>query len=50
MLRVSVKPHEAPHQEWLVYGFEDLRAKGATAYIRWEKVKIPFRIEMADKD
>lgn len=46
VLRVKVKPVEAPHKEWLEYGFEDLGPWGATAYLHWEKVKVPFRIEM----
>lgn len=49
VLRVSVKPLEAPHQEWLVYGFEDPGAYSTTAYLHWEKVKIPFKITMEKK-
>lgn len=44
-LRVTVQPVEAPHQEWLMYGFDDLKPYGATAYLHWEKVKAPFRVE-----
>lgn len=44
-LRVEVKPQEAGFAEWLGYGFEDLGANGATAYLHWEKLKVPFRIE-----
>jgi hypothetical protein len=44
VLRVNVKIEEATHQEWLVYGFEDLGDLQATAYLRWEKVKVPFKI------
>lgn len=50
VLRVNVDPVEAPHQEWLVYGFEALEAYAATAYIHWEKVKVPFRITMAEPE
>jgi len=49
VLRISVKPEEAPHQEWLVYGFENPSAYSTTAYLRWEKVKIPFEITMDEK-
>lgn len=49
VLRVSVKPQEAPHQEWLVYGFDDPGAYSTTAYLRWEKIKIPFEITMDEK-
>ena len=41
-LRITVKPVEAPHQEWLTYGFDDLAGTSATAYLHWEKKKIPF--------
>jgi Protein of unknown function (DUF2911)/Tetratricopeptide repeat len=44
VLRVTVEPQSAEHQEWLTYGFDDLSAGAATAYLRWEKKKIPFRI------
>ena len=43
-LRITAKPQTANHQEWLSYGFEDLSAGGATAYLHWEKKKVPFRI------
>jgi Protein of unknown function (DUF2911) len=49
VLRVKVKSQEAPHQEWLVYGFDDPGASSATAYLRWEKVKVPFTVSMKEK-
>ena len=45
VLRVKVQPQGAEFAEWLGYGFEDLGANGATAYLHWEKVKVPFRVE-----
>jgi hypothetical protein len=45
-LRITVTPEEAPHEEWLRYGFEDLSETGATAYLRWEKKKVKFKIEL----
>ncbi len=45
-LRVKVTPQEAEHKEWLEYGFEDLTANSAVAYLHWEKVKVPFKIEV----
>ena len=48
-LRVNVTPAEAPHQEWLAYGFDDPAASSATAYLHWEKVKVSFKIEAKDK-
>jgi hypothetical protein len=48
-LRITVTPVKAPHQEWLTYGFDDLNGTSATAYLRWEELKIPFKIELAEK-
>jgi hypothetical protein len=47
-LRITVKPVAAPHQEWLTYGFDDLAGTSATAYLYWEKLKVPFKIELAE--
>lgn len=46
-LRVTVTPVQAPHQEWLMYGFEDLAGTSATAYLHWEQLKVPFKIKLA---
>ena len=48
VLRVNVTTQDAPHQEWLQYGFEDLGDYQATAYLHWEKVKVPFKITMEE--
>lgn len=45
-LRVTVTPTEAPHQEWLIFGFDNLAGTSATAFLHWEKVKVPFKIEL----
>ena len=47
-LRVTVTPVTAPHAEWLMYGFEDLAGTSATAFLRWERMKVPFRIALAN--
>ena len=47
-LVVSVKPVPASFTEWLEYGFDGLSDNGATAYLKWEKLKIPFKIELAE--
>ena len=47
VLRVTVSPETASHQEWLLYGFEDPGAFSCKAYLRWEKVKVGFAIETA---
>jgi hypothetical protein len=46
-LRITVKPVEAPFQEWLTFGFEDLAGSSATAYLHWENLKVPFKIGAA---
>jgi hypothetical protein len=46
-LRITVKPFAAPHQEWLTYGFDDLNGTSATAFLYWEKLKVPFKIQIA---
>jgi tetratricopeptide (TPR) repeat protein len=45
-LRVDVNPLEAPYKEWLTYGFEDRLPTSTKAYLRWEKKRIPFKIEV----
>lgn len=47
VLRVTVTPVKAPHQEWLMYGFDDLAGTSATAYLHWEQLKVPFKIQLA---
>ncbi len=46
-LRVTVTPVAAPHQEWLLFGFEDLAGTSAIAYLHWERLKVPFTIKLA---
>ncbi len=46
-LRVTVTPVAAAHQEWLVFGFEDLAGTSAIAYLQWERLKVPFTIKLA---
>ncbi len=47
-LRIKVTPVEAPFQEWLSYGFDDLAGTSCTAYLWWEKLKVPFKISTVD--
>ncbi|MBN2423424.1 MAG: DUF2911 domain-containing protein [Calditrichaceae bacterium] len=49
-LRVKVIPVEAPFQNWLTYGFDDLAGTSATLYLWWEKLKAPVKIELAGSD
>ena len=46
-LRVAVTPVKAPHQEWMMFGFDDLAGTSATAYLHWEQLKVPFNIKLA---
>jgi len=45
-LRVTVTPVDAPHQEWMIFEFDSLAGTAATAFLRWEKLKVPFKIEL----
>ena|GEM_PF-142331 len=45
-LRVKAKPQAAEHEEWLSYSFEMLSPTSANAIVRWEKIKLPFKIEI----
>lgn len=45
-LRVTVKPIESYHREWLQYGFENLTQNSCEAYLHWEKLKVSFKIEI----
>ena len=47
-LRITVKPVTAPHEEWLTFGFDNLAGTSATAFMHWEKLKVPFKIATAD--
>ncbi|MDP2982726.1 MAG: DUF2911 domain-containing protein [Candidatus Latescibacter sp.] len=47
-LRVTVTPVKAPFEEWLMFGFDDLTANSATAFLRWEELKVPFKIKLAE--
>ncbi len=35
---------EAPHAEWLTYGFDDPGAWSTVAWLHWGSVKVPFTI------
>ena len=47
-LRVTVKPQDAAHQEWLIYSFEDLSAESVVVQLRWESKKVRFKVELDD--
>ena len=43
-LRFEVQPEAAPHQEALAYSFDDATARETTLALRWEKLRVPFKI------
>jgi tetratricopeptide (TPR) repeat protein len=45
-VRVETKPEDAPYSEYLVYGFDNRKSSGATAYLQWESKRVPFNIEV----
>ena len=48
-LRVKAKPKTVPEsQELLTYNFDPVTANTATVNLRWEKVSVPFTVEVKD--
>jgi tetratricopeptide (TPR) repeat protein len=48
-LRVKAKPQPiAQSQELLAYSFDPVTANAATVNLRWEKVNVPFTVEVKD--
>lgn len=45
-LRFKVKPVSSDFQEWLIYTFDEVTPSSATISLRWEKLKVPFKIEI----
>lgn len=49
VLRVKAKPQMvANNQEWLMYSFDPVTDNSAQVNIRWEKVNVPFTVEIKD--
>ena len=48
-LRVKTKPQAASgNQEWLMYSIDPVTPSSAQVNIRWEKVNVPFTVEVKD--
>jgi len=47
-LRITVTPVKAHHQEWLMYGFDDLTINSTIAFLHWEQLKVPFKISLPE--
>ncbi|PYS48909.1 MAG: hypothetical protein DMF68_11760 [Acidobacteria bacterium] len=51
VLRVKAKPQWVnDNQEWLEYSFPAVTANSAQVLIRWEKVAVPFTVEIPNVD
>jgi tetratricopeptide (TPR) repeat protein len=48
-LRTIVKPVSAEHQEWLSYSFENPSVNSVEVVMHWEKLRVPFKIEIDNK-
>jgi tetratricopeptide (TPR) repeat protein len=49
VLRFAATPRPAPFEERLEYRFEDLSENSATAVLQWEKLEVPFQIQVDTK-
>src|SRR5881398_3632772 len=48
-LRIKTKPQTmSDNQEWLIYSFDPVTENSATVNLRWEKVRVPFTVEVKD--
>lgn len=45
-LRVPVKPQAAAFHEALTYDFDDVKPESAVATLSWEKIAVPFKIDV----
>jgi Protein of unknown function (DUF2911) len=45
-LRVKVKPQPAEFHEALTYDFDDIKPDATAVTLRWEKLAVPFKIEV----
>jgi tetratricopeptide (TPR) repeat protein len=45
-LRVTVKPQPSEAREALTYDFDDVKPDSAVATLRWEKLAVPFKIDV----
>ncbi|MDT7807527.1 MAG: hypothetical protein QOJ70_1340 [Acidobacteriota bacterium] len=49
VLRVKAKPQAAAdNQEWLLYTFDPVGETSAQVNIRWERLRVPFTVEVKD--
>ncbi len=48
-IRTKVKPVSAEHQEWLDYSFQNPTNNSVEIVMHWEKLKVPFKVEIDNK-
>lgn len=46
LMRFKVKPQSTDFQEWLIYTFDEVTPNSATASLKWEKLAVPFKVEI----
>ena len=46
LMRFKVKPQSSDFKEWLEYSFDEITPTSVIVVLRWEKLKIPFKIEI----
>jgi hypothetical protein len=46
LIRFKVNPITAEFQEWLMYTFDEVTPNSVIASLNWEKLKVPFKIEI----
>jgi Protein of unknown function (DUF2911) len=49
-LRVTVKPQAADFHEALTYDFDSVKPDSALVTLRWEKLAVPFKVDVAVND
>ncbi|HLP49231.1 MAG TPA: DUF2911 domain-containing protein [Candidatus Kapabacteria bacterium] len=49
VLRIKVKPEEAPLCEWMMFVFGDLTEDSAKVMLRWEKLMVGFTVKVDTK-
>ena len=47
-LRVTAKPQTVEMQETMSLGFENVKATTADVVVRWEKLRVPFTVDVGD--
>ena len=46
LMRFKTSPQTSDFQEWLMYSFDEVTPNSTTASLNWDKLKVPFKIEI----